>query len=334
MTTGGARGHRAAAAEAADLPADRRPRPGAVSIGPRGSSVFEDAVHEAGGELVPLGPDTRGLIWLSYRDVAGLEAALAEHPGIEWVQLPWAGVDAFSGVLEAHRDRALPLWTSAKGAYAEPVAEHALVLLLSLLRVVPSRVLASTWQTEQRGISLYGRHVVIVGAGGIARELVRLLAPFEVRVTIVRRTADPVEGVERTVSVDLLDEVLPTADVVVVAAAATPGTARLFDARRLALLPSRAVFVNVARGSLVDTDALVAAVRADRLWGVGLDVTDPEPLPDGHPLWRDPRVVVTPHQADTPEMTAPLLAGRIRHNVRALAGEGHFVGVVDPVVGY
>ncbi|TWX41074.1 hydroxyacid dehydrogenase [Frigoribacterium sp. ACAM 257] len=303
-------------------------------MGPRSSSVFADAVQEAGGDLVPLGPDTRGLIWLSYRDVAGLEAALAAHPGIQWVQLPWAGVDAFAGVLAAHRDRALPLWTSAKGAYAEPVAEHALVLLLSLLRVVPSRVLASSWQTEQRGISLYGRHVVIVGAGGIARELVRLLAPFEVRVTIVRRTAEPVEGVDRTVSVDLLDEVLPTADVVVVAAAATPGTARLLDARRLALLPSRAVFVNVARGSLVDTDALVAAVRADRLWGVGLDVTDPEPLPDGHPLWGDPRVIVTPHQADTPEMTAPLLAGRIRHNVRALAGDGNFVGVVDTIAGY
>jgi phosphoglycerate dehydrogenase-like enzyme len=334
VTAGGARGHRAAVTETVHLAPERRPRPGAVSIGPRSSTVFAEAVTEAGGELVPLGPATRGLIWLSYRDVAGLEAALEAHPDIEWVQLPWAGVDAFSGVLEQHRDRPLPLWTSAKGAYAEPVAEHALVLLLSLLRVVPSRVLATSWQTEQRGISLYGRHVVIVGAGGIARELVRLLAPFEVRVTIVRRTAEPVEGVDRTVTVDLLDEVLPTADAVVVAAAATPGTARLFDARRLGLLSPHAVFVNVARGSLVDTDALVDAVRADRLWGVGLDVTDPEPLPDGHPLWGDPRVIVTPHQADTPEMTAPLLAARIRHNVRALAGDGDFVGVVDPVAGY
>ncbi|NIJ03802.1 NAD(P)-dependent oxidoreductase [Frigoribacterium faeni] len=334
MTAGGARGHRGSATEAVDLPPERRPRPGAVSLGPRSSAVFAEAVEQAGGRLVPLGDETRGLIWLSYRDVAGLEAALEAHPGIEWVQLPWAGVDAFAGVLDRHRGRDLPLWTSAKGAYAEPVAEHALVLLLSLLRVLPSRVLATSWQTEQRGISLYGRHVVVVGAGGIARELVRLLAPFDVRVTVVRRTDEPVPGVDRTVTVDRLDEVLPDADVVVVAAAATPGTARLLDARRLALLPRRAVVVNVARGSLVDTDALVDAVREERLWGVGLDVTDPEPLPDGHPLWRDPRVVVTPHQADTPEMTAPLLAERIRHNVRALAGDGHFVGVVDPAAGY
>jgi phosphoglycerate dehydrogenase-like enzyme len=329
-----ARGHRSTDVEAADLPAERRPRPGAVTVAPRESPVFVAAVEEAGGTLVPLGPETRGLVWLSYRDVEGLGSALADHPGIEWVQLPWAGVDAFSELLARHADAPRPLWTSAKGAYSEPVAEHALMLVLSLLRVVPSRVRATTWQTEQRGLSLYGRRVVVVGAGGIARELLRLLEPFEARVTVVRRTADPVPGAERTVTVDQLDEVLPEADVVVLAAASTAETAGMFDARRLALLPERAVLVNVARGDLVDTEALVAALDDDRLWGVGLDVTSPEPLPDGHPLWSHPRVIVTPHQADTPEMTAPLLAGRIRHNVRALGGDGHFAGVVDPRAGY
>ncbi|MBD8659368.1 NAD-binding protein [Frigoribacterium sp. CFBP 8754] len=328
-----ARGHRSTDVVAA-LPADRRPRPGAVTVAPRESPVFVAAVEEAGGSLVPLGPDTRGLIWLSYRDVAGLDAALAAHPGIEWVQLPWAGVDAFSDVLARHADAPRPLWTSAKGAYSEPVAEHALMLVLSLLRVVPSRVQATSWQTEQRGVSLYGRRVVVVGAGGIARELLRLLAPFECRVTVVRRSAEPVAGAERTVTVEQLDEVLPDADVVVLAAASTAETARLVDARRLALLPPRAVLVNVARGDLVDTEALVAALDDERLWGAGLDVTSPEPLPDGHPLWGHPRAIVTPHQADTPEMTAPLLAGRIRHNVRALAGDGDFAGVVDPRAGY
>ena len=329
-----ARGHRSTDVETADLPAERRPRPGPVTVAPRPSAVFVTAVEEAGGTLVPLGDETRGLIWLSYSDVAGLEAALAAHPGIEWVQLPWAGVDAFADVLARHADSPRPLWTSAKGAYSEPVAEHALMLVLSLLRVVPSRVQATTWDREQRGISLYGRRVVVVGAGGIARELIRLLAPFETRVTVVRRTAEPVEGAERTVGPDELDDVLPQADVVVLAAAATAETRALLDARRLALLPPTAVLVNVARGDLVDTEALVAALQAGRLWGAGLDVTSPEPLPDGHPLWGDPRVVVTPHQADTPEMSAPLLARRIRHNVRALLGDGGFAGVVDPAAGY
>ena len=333
-TPGGARGHRAVVTPGPALTPERRPTPGAVSVAPRPTPVFVDAVRAGGGEVVPLGPETRGLIWLSYRDPRGLADALDTHPGIEWVQLPYAGVDAFAEVIAARSARPLPLWTSAKGAFAEPVAEHALTLVLSLLRVVPQRVRATAWATEQQGRSLYGRSVVIVGAGGIALELIRLLAPFDVRVTVVRRSSAPVPGVHRTVSVDRLDDVLPDADVVVLAAAATPGTALLFDERRLALLPSTAVFVNVARGSLVDTDALVAAVGAGRLWGVGVDVTTPEPLPDGHPLFSDPRVIVTPHQADTPEMTAPLLAERIRLNVRAFLGDGEFVGVVDPHDGY
>ncbi|MET4053113.1 phosphoglycerate dehydrogenase-like enzyme [Frigoribacterium sp. PvP054] len=333
-TPGGARGHRAVLTTGPAPTPGRRPTPGPVSVAPRETPVFVEAVRAGGAEVVPLGPDTRGLVWLSYRDPAGLARALDDHPGIEWVQLPYAGVDAFAEVIAARADRALPLWTSAKGAFAEPVAEHALMLVLSLLRVVPQRVRATSWATEQQGRSLYGAHVVIVGAGGIAVELMRLLAPFDVRVTIVRRSDDPVAGADRTVAVDRLDEVLPDADVVVLAAAATPGTSGLFDARRLALLPPTAVLVNVARGSLVDTDALVDAVRAERLWGAGVDVTTPEPLPDGHPLFGEPRVVVTPHQADTPEMTAPLLAERIRHNVAAFVGRGDFVGVVDPRAGY
>ncbi|GAA0960432.1 NAD(P)-dependent oxidoreductase [Frigoribacterium faeni] len=327
------RGHRSTAPTTA-LDAERRPTPGPVSLAPRENARFVAAVEDAGGAVVPLGDETRGLVWLSYSDVDGLDRALREHPGIEWVQLPYAGVDAFADILARHADRPRPLWTSAKGAFSEPVAEHALMLVLALLRVVPSRVQASAWQTEQRGISLYGKRVVIVGAGGIALELVRLLAPFETRVTIVRRGNTPVDGVETTVTVDRLDEVLPEADVVVLAAAATPGTSKLLDARRLALLRPTAVLVNVARGDLVDTDALVDAVRAERIWGAGVDVTSPEPLPEGHPLWGDPRVIVTPHQADTPEMTAPLLAERIRRNVRALNGDGDFAGVVDPAQGY
>ena len=95
-----------------------------------------------------------------------------------------------------------------------------------------------------------------------------------------------------------------------------------------------AVLVNVARGALVDTDALVAALSSGEIAGAGLDVTDPEPLPDGHPLWGAPNCLVTSHSADTPEMTAPLLAGRIRLNVEAFYGTAGFAGVVDPVAGY
>src|SRR5690606_40343690 len=100
------------------------------------------------------------------------------------------------------------------------------------------------------------------------------------------------------------------------------------------LMKSEAVLINVGRGRLVDTDALVAALSTHRIAGAALDVTDPEPLPDGHPLWEEPRAIITPHSADTPEMVNPLLAERVAQNVRAFLTGGDFVGVVDPVAGY
>ncbi|MBC7723570.1 MAG: NAD-binding protein [Burkholderiaceae bacterium] len=327
--------HRAVLAASAGVVADAsRPTVGPIALLPHGNPVFEAAVVAGGGTVTALTPQTRGIVWLASADPDGLVAVLAANPQVEWVQLPWAGVDAFSSVLAPFADHPLPLWTSAKGAYAQPVAEHALTLVLAVLRVIPTRVRATGWSALPEGRSLYGLRIVLVGAGGIAIELLRLLAPFGVEVTVVRRSSEPLPSAARTVTVDRLDEVLPTADVVVIAAALTGGTTGLFDARRLSLLGRHAVLVNIARGGLVDTDALTDALAAGRLAGAGLDVTVPEPLPDGHPLWNEPRVIITPHSADTPDMTAPLLAERIRLNVAAFTGDGRFVGVVDPSAGY
>ena len=109
---------------------------------------------------------------------------------------------------------------------------------------------------------------------------------------------------------------------------------KVIGAAELAAMKPGAALVNIARGALVDQEALVAALKAGQLAGAGLDVTDPEPLPAGHPLWQAPRCIVTSHTADTPEMTEPLLAERVRRNVEALLGDGRFVGVVDPGAGY
>ena len=326
--------HRAVLSDDAEpgLPATH-PAPGPIAILPEPLPQFAAAVEQAGGTVDVLSAETRGLIWLSYARAAELGEVLAQNPQIGWVQLPWAGVDAFSAVLARHQRDDL-LVTSAKGAYAQPVAEHALALILASLRLLPQRARSRSWNAEPAGTSLYGRTVLIVGAGGIARELIRLLEPFGTRIVVVRRSSEPVPGAARTVPVGQLNAELPVADIVVVAAALTGDTRHLLGAAELALMAPTAHLVNIARGPLVDTDALVAALAAGTIAGAALDVTDPEPLPDAHPLWSEPRCLITPHMADTPEMTAPLLAERIRLNVAALLGNGPFVGVVDPVAGY
>ncbi|WP_448809899.1 NAD(P)-dependent oxidoreductase [Agromyces bauzanensis] len=306
---------------------------GPIAVLPDGDGAIEAAVRGAGGTVAPLDASTRGVVWTAASGTDRLGAVLDAHPGVRWVQLPWAGVDAFAPLLERHRGDGR-VWTSAKGAYAQPVAEHALMLALALLRELPRRIGATAWDADERGRSLYGAEVVIIGAGGIAVELLRLLAPFGVRATVVRRRAEPVAGAHRTVPTARLVEALEHAEVVFVAAALTGASRGLIGAEELARMPNGAVLVNVARGGLVDAGALVDALRSGRLGGAGLDVTDPEPLPEGHPLWSEPGCIITPHVADTEAMTAPLFAERVRRNVAAFLGDGAFEGHIDLDAGY
>lgn len=322
------------AGQATEPPGGRRPEPGPIAVLPRPTELFVDAAVAGGAEVAELSSATRGLIWLSEQRADELAEVLETHPGIGWVQLPWAGVDGFASVLPRYADGSGPLFTSAKGAYSEPVAEHAVALLHAVMRELAPKARAARWAPVRSGLSLYGRHVVIVGAGGIAAEIIRLLAPWRVRITVVRRSPGDMPGADRTITVDRLHEVLPEADGLILAAAATSRTRHLIGARELALMPDHAALVNIARGALIDTDALTEALREKRILGAALDVTDPEPLGDDHPLWREPRCVITSHSADTPEMTAPLLAGRITENVRGFLGDGRFVGIVDPAAGY
>lgn len=312
----------------------RVPKPGLIAIEPERRNLFVDAVTSAGGEVAPLSDETRGLIWLSEKRAEELRDIVTRFPAIGWIQLPWAGVDGFRELFRSLDHDTAPVFTSAKGSYAEPVAEHALALTLGLQREIPSKARDARWQSRRTGLSLYGNHVVIVGAGGITSELLRLLEPFRVTTSVVRRRTEPLSGATRTVTTASLHEVLPSADVVVLAAAATDETRHLIGKRELDLMAPHAVLVNVARGSLVDTDALVDSLSRDALWGAGLDVTEPEPLPNDHPLWSQPRCVITSHSADTPLMTASLLATRISRNVRAFLDGGGFVGLVDTRAGY
>lgn len=310
---------------------------GPISLAPTSNAMFEEAALRAGAQLVEVGPETRGLVWLSEKHAEDLMAILQTFPTIDWVQLPWAGVDAFSSVLAhlAEKPEDLrPVVTSAKGSYSEPVAEHALALLLGCLRELPSKARDAHWKPHRTGLSLFERHIVLVGAGGIAQTFMAMVGPYRATVTVVRRQNSPVVGAHRTITPDRLPEVLPTADAVVLAAAATESTHHLMGARELALLPENAVVVNIARGSLLDLDALVSAVDSGQIYGAGLDVMDPEPFPDDHPVWAQRRIVITSHSADTPEMAQPLLAQRAENNIRAFLTGDTLRGVVDVTVGY
>jgi phosphoglycerate dehydrogenase-like enzyme len=301
-----------------------------VAVGPFPSQFATDAVREGGGTAVDLADGPDSLVWLDPSDVDGLKQWLAEAPDARWVQLPFAGVErvAEAGVLDDAR-----IWTCAKGAYAEPVAEHALALALAGLRHLPTRVEAKSWGIPA-GTSLYDQKVTILGGGGIATSLLEQLAPFRVEATVVRRRADPVPGAARVVPVEELHAVLPGALVVVLALSLTPETTGIIGAPELALLGEGSWLVNVARGRHVVTDDLVDTLTAGSIGGAALDVTDPEPLPDGHPLWDLPNCIVTPHTADTIEMVVPLLAARIRTNVQRLAAGEPLVGLVDVAAGY
>jgi phosphoglycerate dehydrogenase-like enzyme len=293
-----------------------------------------DAVRSGGAILAPPA-NAEALVWTATGFEPGfrpddLIATLKEHRGIRWVQLPWAGVEPYAaaGVFDHQH-----IWTSGKGIYARPVAEHALALALAGLRHLKVYAEARSWPAQD-GTTLVDGRVTIFGGGGITEELVDLLQPFRCRITVVRKRPVPMPGVDRVVGWDRRDEVLSDADAVLLALALTPETAGFFGRRQLAAMAPHAWLINVARGGHVVTDDLVTALREGLIGGAALDVTDPEPLPDGHPLWSLPNCLITPHTANTYEMAVPLLTARIAENVRRYGAGEPLLGVVDPDLGY
>jgi phosphoglycerate dehydrogenase-like enzyme len=301
-----------------------------IALAPEGTRDWLGGAVEEGGASVVAVEAANGLVWTDPADPDGLAALLDAQPAIEWIQLPWAGIEPYVAVVRAHAERT---WTCGKGVYAEPVAEHALALALAGLRQVGRYARSRSW-SRGTGVNLLGARVVVLGGGGITESLLRLLGPFGCDVTVVRRSPAPLPGASRVVGEADLDEALRGATLVVLALALTPDTTAILDRRRLELLAPHGWVVNVARGAHIVTDDLVAVLAEGRIGGAALDVTDPEPLPDGHPLWSEPRCILTPHTANTIEMAIPLLSDRVRENVRRrIAGEP-LLGLVDPTVGY
>lgn len=302
-----------------------------IALEPKQFPAYLEAIESSGGKVVPLGPEVRALVWTDYARPDLLAETITQNPQLKWVQLPFAGVDAFKEIIQ------LPLqFTSAKRSYSEPVAEHALMLSMALGRILPQRVRASSWG-KKHAESLYDEGVLIVGGGGIAQELVKLLAPFRAKVSVVRnRPEQPFEtfGIARVMGFDSLMEELPKAKFVILACALTGATKGLFGAKSFSAMRSDAYLVNVARGEVVDQDDLLEALDAGQIAGAALDVTFPEPLADNHPLFGRDDVIITPHTADTMQIVQRLFAERLRVNVSAWLAGAELLGVVDPELGY
>lgn len=297
-----------------------------VYVGPDPAAPLVDAVRAGGGRLAAA-DDADAIVWFN-GSADDLRSILT--PRHRWVQLPSAGVEAWldAGVVDRER-----VFTSAAAAYGASIAEHALALMLGGARNLHRYAIEQTW-TALPTSSLRGSHVLLVGAGNIASALVRYLAPLDVSITAVRRSSQPLAGVDEVITLADLHDALPAADFVVLCAALTEATYQLVGAAELAAMAPHAFLVNVGRGALVDTDALVAELKRDGIAGAGLDVTDPEPLPDGHPLWADRRVLISPHVANPSGRMVADYASLVEANVGRFVGGRPLEGAIEVDRGY
>jgi phosphoglycerate dehydrogenase-like enzyme len=269
----------------------------------------------------PAGDAALAQVWVPRSAGATLPDGFVESlPRLRLVQLLSAGAERFAGRLPEG-----VFLCNARGAHTPATAEWAVAATLAAQRGIPFFVreqAAGRWSAATFS-SLVGARVLVVGAGDIGTTIGRMLAGFDVQPTYVARTAR--DGVRSTAE---LPQLLPQADVVIVIVPVTPETTGMVDAAFLAAMPDGALLVNAARGVVVDTEALLAELTAGRL-RAALDVTDPEPLPEGHPLWSAPGLLLTPHVGGAvPETNERAAAAVVAQLTRVLAGEP-LVNVVD-----
>lgn len=253
----------------------------------------------ASGTLDPAFADAD--IAIGQPDPAGIAAA----PRLQWVHISSSGITRYDTpafqALAAERRLAL---THSAHVYNQACAEHALSFILANARQLPQALATrrfdsgDAWLTHRsRCIPLRGQHLLIVGFGAIGEHLATLLQPLRMTLTGYRRRIRGTESIPMISGESALNTALARADHIVNILPESPSTRNLFDAARLRLLKPGAVFYNIGRGATVDHHALHNHFQHDPSFRAWLDVTDPEPLPDDHPLWHEPRCHITPHVA-------------------------------------
>ena len=256
-------------------------------------AIAPDAVHVYAGRRTvteeQIAAATVIFGWIRPRD-------LAKAANLKWFQTMWAGTDEYAGFLPEG-----VLFTSSSGSNKRSVAEHMLASLLALFRRLPTyrdSQREHLWRDEGKMHTLLDSTVLVLGAGNVGACFAAMCRGLGAHTVGLKRTVNgPVDGFDEVHPMADLDELLPRADVVALCLPHAPETVRLMDARRIGLMKDDAVLLSAGRGSVLDQDALAAAMKSGKLWGAALDVTDPEPLPADSPLWDTPRLLLTPHVA-------------------------------------
>jgi phosphoglycerate dehydrogenase-like enzyme len=225
-------------------------------------------------------------------------------PALRWAQVASAGYEHFDNeaLRAALRARGAQL-TNSSSVYDEPCAQHLLAQMMAAARRLPDALLRQqtdhSWPTKElrdESYLLTEQTTVLLGFGAIARRLVELLAPLRMNLIAVRRQRMS-DAPIRVITEAELDDYLPLADHLISTLPTNASTRHFVNAARLSRLKPGAIFYNVGRGTTVDQEALLAALQTGQLAAAYLDVTDPEPLPPAHPLWRAPNCIITPHTA-------------------------------------
>jgi phosphoglycerate dehydrogenase-like enzyme len=255
---------------------------------------------------------------------------------LKWVQIYSAGVETYRFPEFIHSDVIL---TNCKVIQGPEIADHALALLLALTRdlnkIIPNRSKEEWARASYHPLELRGKTAVVIGVGGIGSQIAQRAAAFGMKVIGVDPKDIPFSPyVTRTVYPDRLDSVLPEADVVFISAPHTPQSEGMMGPKQFELMKKGSFFIAVSRGKLYNTEALVKALDERRIAGAGMDVTNPEPLPKGHALWKFDNVIITPHIAGQSDGIDARRVGLIKDNIaRFLKGEP-MLNVVDKVKGY
>lgn len=268
-----------------------------------------------------------------WSDTERVIEALHKYPSLRWLHLFSAGVDHMLDELRPF-DRITV--TNSAGLHAPPIAEWVIAMLLMHVKRLPEMIRKfeqREWE-QVRGQELSGCTLGIVGAGGLGYEIARRAAGMQMRVVGLRASGEPMEHVARMYRPPELKEMLGECDYVVLCTPLTPETEGMIGEAELAAMRPSAVLLNVARGKVVQTDALTRALNEGRIAAAYLDVTDPEPLPPDHPLWSTPNAFITAHTSAITPRSAERLVSFFCENLRRWLAGKPLENVVDLARGY